>query len=52
MKILAALILSLAPLSAFADVVLFAGNIAQADIPTGYEHYFEGKLTCPVSSDQ
>jgi hypothetical protein len=40
MKNLLAFLL-LAPLSALAEVVLFAGGIAQADLPTGYEHYFE-----------
>ena len=50
MKLLAALILSLAPLTALADAVFFAGNVAQADIPTGYEHYFEEQRTTLVVS--
>jgi hypothetical protein len=53
MKRLLALFL-LAPLCALADVVLFAGSVAQADIPPGYEHHFEEQrrtlVVSPVGS--
>src|ERR1041385_6721409 len=40
MKTFLALLL-FAPLSALAEVILFAGGVAQAELPGGYEHYFE-----------
>src|SRR5882672_3253288 len=33
--------LLLAPMSALAEIALFAGGVAQVVLPAGYEHYFE-----------
>jgi len=40
-RFILSLLLLAAPLTAFADVVLFAGNVAQADIPAEYRHFLE-----------
>ena len=41
MRSLLALLLLCCALSTSAQTVMFAGNVAKADIPAGYEHYFE-----------
>lgn len=40
-RFILSLLLLAAPLTVFAEVVLFAGNVAQADIPAQYKHYLE-----------
>ena len=40
-SLLLALLLCSVALSAAAQNVLFAGNLARANVPAGYEHYFE-----------